>query len=400
MRFIYHHRTMGRSSQGMHIYSLVQALEAAGHEVTIASPPGVNPRKTAGVMPLSKSERASGIHRIWKAISCQCPQLLFEFFELLYNLLIPLRLLPSFSKWKDASFYERHAYFMFAGVLVAKLRKRKVLLEVNELAGFQRGRGLIMERLARWIDARLFSWADDILCVSSVLAEEAVKRGAARDKVWVVPNAIDPKRFHAASSGKPIRQRFELDGSVVVGHVGSFLCWDHLDELVEVIGRVRQQGANVKLLLVGDGPEMSNIKRKTAELSLSVAVALPGPVPRDEVPAFIDAMDICVLPDSNQFGSPIALFEFMAMGKAVVVPDLGPMQDILVHGENGLLFKHGDYEALSKTIVQLVEDPALRLALGSRGRDTVFQRHTWAANASLVVRLAKGEHPYFTAQTT
>ena len=62
MQFIYHHRTMGRSSQAMHIRSLVEALKADGHEVTIVSPPGVDPLKSAGMMPfLRKADRARGL---------------------------------------------------------------------------------------------------------------------------------------------------------------------------------------------------------------------------------------------------------------------------------------------------------------------------------------------------
>jgi hypothetical protein len=141
---------MGRSSQAMHIRSLVEALKAAGHEVTIVSPPGVDPLKSAGIMPfLRKADRARGLERVWKYISCECPQFVFEVFELLYNLFLPFRLLPILWRQPDAVLYERHAYFMFMGVLLGKWLKRPVVLEVNELAGFTRARGLIMERLAR-----------------------------------------------------------------------------------------------------------------------------------------------------------------------------------------------------------------------------------------------------------
>jgi glycosyltransferase involved in cell wall biosynthesis len=120
-------------------------------------------------------------------------------------------------------------------------------------------------------------------------------------------------------------------------------------------------------------------------------VILPGAVHRDEVPAYIDAMDICVLPDSNAFGSPIALFEFMAMGKACVVPDLGPMRDVLEDNVTGIMFPHSDYQALEKSVLRLVEDSALRTLVGDRAKHVVFERHTWAANARFVVQLAMGE---------
>ncbi len=392
MRFIYHHRTMGRSSQAMHIRSMVEALIAAGHQVKIVSPPGVDPLEDAGRMPfLRKGDRAVGLQRLWKYISRECPQLVFEVSELLYNLFLPFRLLPILWRQPDAVLYERHAYFMFMGVLLGKCLRRPVVLEVNELAGFTRARGLLMERLARRIDAWVFSRANHILCVSRVLADEVQKRGASVEHVHVLPNAIDPARFQGSRQGQSIRARLHLDGSIVIGHVGLFYLWDRLDVLIEAVNNIRDRHPEIKILLVGDGPEMEHLKQTTFRLGMGKAVILAGAVHRDDVPAYIDAMDICVLPDSNAFGSPIALFEFMAMGKPCVVPDLEPMRDVLEDNVTGIMFPHADYQALEKSLLRLVEDSILRTQLGARAKHVVFERHTWAANARFVVLLAAGE---------
>jgi glycosyltransferase involved in cell wall biosynthesis len=382
---------MGRSSQAMHIRSLVEALRADGHEVTLLSPPGVDPLKSAGMMPfLRKGDRAHGLQRLWKYISCECSQFTFEICELLYNLVLPFRLLPVLWRQPGAVLYERHAYFMFMGVLLGKWLKRPVVLEVNELAGFTRARGLIMERLARTIDAWMFSRASYILCVSRVLADEARQRGARSERVHVLPNAIDPNRFRCQRPEQSLRSRLGLEGSIVVGHVGLFHRWDRLDVLIEAVKNIRDWHPEIKVLLVGDGPEMENLKHSASRLGMESAVIFSGPVPRDDVPAYIDAMDICVLPDSNAFGSPIALFEFMAMGKPCVVPDLGPMRDVIDDNVTGLLFPQGDYGALEKALVCFIEDPKLRTRVGARERDTVLQRHTWVKNARLVVQLTAG----------
>jgi glycosyltransferase involved in cell wall biosynthesis len=388
---------MGRSSQAMHIRSLVEALKADGHEVTVVSPPGVDPLKSAGSMPfLRKEDRAHGLQRVWKYVSCECPQFVFEVLELLYNLSLPFRLLPILWRQPDAVLYERHAYFMFMGVLLAKWFKRPVVLEVNELAGFTRARGLTMERLARTIDAWVFSRADHILCVSRVLADEARQRGASRECVHVLPNAIDPNRFRSPRPEPSIRTGLGLERSIVIGHVGLFYRWDRLDVLIEVVKSIRDRHPEIKVLLVGDGPEMENLKCTTFRSGMESAVIFSGPVPRDDVPAYIDAMDICVLPDSNAFGSPIALFEFMAMGKPCVVPDLGPMRDVIDDHVTGIIFPHADYTAFEKALLRLIVDPVLRNQVGARAKQTVFERHTWAANARFVVQLARGERSALT----
>jgi glycosyltransferase involved in cell wall biosynthesis len=294
--------------------------------------------------------------------------------------------------WREpnAVLYERHAYFMFMGVWLGKWFGRPVLLEVNELAGFKRARGLVMERLARRIDSWVFSRADHIICVSRVLAGEVHLRCASAERVHVLPNAIDPNRFRDAGPAQSLRARLGLEGSIVIGHVGLFYLWDRLDVLIQVVKSIRDQHPGVKVLLVGDGPEMENLKQTARDLEMESAVVFTGPVTRDDVPAYIDAMDICVLPDSNAFGSPIALFEFMAMGKPCVVPDLGPMRDVIDDNLTGIMFPHSDYIALKKTLLQLVEDGALRIRLGTHAKSTVLRRHTWAANARFVVQLATG----------
>jgi len=383
---------MGRSSQAMHIRSLAEALKADSHEVTIVSPPGVDPLKSAGMMPfLRKGDHAKGVQRVWKYVSCECPQFVFEVFELFYNLFLPFRLLPALWRQPDAVLYERHAYFMFMGVLLGKWLKRPVVLEVNELAGFTRVRGLIMERLARQIDRWVFSRASHILCVSRVLADEAQRRGAKGERVHVVPNAIDANRFRGSGLGQSIRARFGLEGSIVVGHVGLFHRWDRLHVLIEVVKSIRERHPNVKVLLVGDGPEMHNLRQTAFRLGMEREVIFAGPVPRDDVPSYIDAMDICVLPDSSTFGSPIALFEFMAMGKPCIVPDLGPMREVIEDKVTGIMFPHADYNALGKALLRLVEDSTLRNQVGARAKQTVFELHTWTANARFVVQLALGE---------
>jgi glycosyltransferase involved in cell wall biosynthesis len=280
---------------------------------------------------------------------------------------------------------------MFMGVLLGNWLKRPVVLEVNELAGFTRARGLILERLARRIDAWMFSHANHILCVSRVLADEAKRRGARSETVHVLPNAIDANRFRSLRPEQSPRSSLGLEGSIVIGHVGLFYRWDRLDVLIEVARSIRDRHPETKVLLVGDGPELENLKQTAFRLGMEREVILPGPVPRDDVPNYIEAMDICVLPDSNAFGSPIALFEFMAMGKPCVVPDLGPMRDVIEDNATGMMFPHGDYAALERALLRLIEDSGLRLRIGARAKDAVFSRHTWAANARFVVELARGE---------
>ncbi|MGD2172252.1 MAG: hypothetical protein PVF80_09115, partial [Gammaproteobacteria bacterium] len=108
---LYHHRTQGRGAEGVHIVSIVEALEALGHRVTLLSPPGIEPLKTAGNAPVDKSEvRTSGLNSIWKFVSRNLPNFIFELVEIGYNLPAYFRLERELGRNHYDLVYERYAF--------------------------------------------------------------------------------------------------------------------------------------------------------------------------------------------------------------------------------------------------------------------------------------------------
>jgi glycosyltransferase involved in cell wall biosynthesis len=391
MRFVYHHRTQGRGGEGTHISEIVRGLRAAGHEVTLVSPPGVDPMRTGGAGPVDKSAtRERGIHRLWKAISRHAPQVLFELLELSYNAHAMVRLVPVLRRARGAVFYERYAFFMFAGVFVARRLGHKVILEVNEVAGVPRARPQLLVGLSRRIERWVFSHADAVLCVSSFLAQEAVRQGAAPSAVHVVPNAVRSGWLDVVPIAEGVREERGLNGSLVLGFLGWFDTWDRLEMLIDVVGDLSPSHPELRLMLVGDGPARAGLERRVHELGLQDRVLLTGPIRRESVPNYIGAMDICVLPDSNVFGSPIVLFEFMGLGKTVIAPDRMPIRDVVQDGRNGCIVPPGDRVALTSAISRLVTDSELRQRIGREARRCVEERHTWDRNAGVTAEIAAG----------
>jgi glycosyltransferase involved in cell wall biosynthesis len=388
MRFIYHHRTSGRGGEGVHISSVVRALRESGHEVTVVSPPGVDPMSSAAAVPLDKGAKdVSGISRLWKWISCSCPQVLFEIIELLYNLYAVVRL--PFVLWRAQQpvYYERYAFFLSAGVWIAKMMGVPVILEVNEVTGTSRARPLVCVGMARWLERRTFSRADEIGTVSSYLQAEVLKRGGREGHVHLIPNAIDPERFQMAR-GDRIRERLGLAGARVIGFVGWFDKWDRLGRLITLMKELHPAHAGARLLLVGDGPAVRDLSAQIEKDGVESLVVLSGPVARADVPDYIAAMDICVLPDSNVFGSPIVLFEFMASGKPVIAPDLAPIRDVIDDGTTGWIVNPADAKTLRAAVERLLNDPVLAARVGVAAKRRVLEQHTWSAVGRRIEQLA------------
>ncbi len=118
-------------------------------------------------------------------------------------------------------------------------------------------------------------------------------------------------------------------------------------------------------------------------------VAFAGEVPYGEVPGHVAAMDIATIPWATDYGSPMKIFEYMAMGKALVAPDLEVLREVLADGRNAVLVERGDPAALARAIERLAADPGLRQALGRAARRDAVERHDWRHHARLIEELAE-----------
>lgn len=103
-------------------------------------------------------------------------------------------------------------------------------------------------------------------------------------------------------------------------------------------------------------------------------------VSHQEVKYFIDLFDIAIMPDSNPFGSPMKIFEYMAMGKALVVPDYEPISDVVIHKHNGLLFRRRNCSDCINVIENFINDKKFRMVTGKNAKKVVFNKHTWNRN--------------------
>ena len=116
-----------------------------------------------------------------------------------------------------------------------------------------------------------------------------------------------------------------------------------------------------------------------------------GSVAHERVPALLDACDILVAPHvpladgSEFFGSPTKVFEYMAMGKAIVASRLGQIGEVLTDQETALLVEPGNVRELAAAIVKLVESDELRMQLGAKAREVAEREFTWKHNAQRVL---------------
>ena len=381
MNILYSFRTRGVGAESVHISGIANALESLGHHVDFESPTGKDPRENAGTNPFSKSQSVSPLH----AIAARLPGFLFEIAEVAYNLQARKRISHRLSTKKYSLIYERHAFFLSATSKIAQKSGIPYVVEVNELVGDERIRKQpLLTPIAQRCDQQTFKNATRIITVSPHLKRKIQEQhGIPKEKILVHPNAVEASLLEESPDPTPFLQQFQLQGHFVIGFVGWFVEWHRLDLLLDAFAQFAKgkPGIQPKLLLVGDGPLKEDLFQQASRLGIQNQVTFTGPVGHKQVPSIVKTFNIAVIPHSNQYRSPIKLFEYMAQGRAVIAPATEPITSVTTDNQDAIHFPPLDQAKLAEKFELLASGQPLLDKLGTNARDTIARKHTWAHNA-------------------
>jgi len=382
----------GKGGNAVHVREMVRAFRSLGHEVRVfvASGDGVAERDDIGAEVIALEGFAGEVARLPGAEEAGLPaHLSREWRRLLYSEYAQRALRPALAWYQPDVIYERYSLFAYAGVELAQALDAPLLLEVNAPLSREASahRGLVLTQLAAELERRIFCAADALVVVSNALRDYATQLGATPERITVLPNGVDAARFHPGASGDAVRARFGLNGERVVGFVGSLKPWHDLDTLQAAVRLVSNGGGRVRLLVVGDGPRLAQLREANGDVTCA------GAVDHQDVPAYLAAMDVVVVPyadGGDHYFSPLKLAEAMAMAKPVIGARTGQVAELVVHGETGLLYEPGRPDDLADKIRQVIEAPDLAARMGAAARERIVATRTWEGNARRVEELAQG----------
>ena len=138
---------------------------------------------------------------------------------------------------------------------------------------------------------------------------------------------------------------------------------------------------------MGEGSQRSQLEEQARNLGIRENITFTGKVRRQEISQHIAVSDICLLAGSNPFGSPIAMFEYMAMRKPVIVPDYGPITSIIEHNVDGYIFKSNEDNSLREGLNDLIDNASKRTRLAGNAYQKVIKNHRWIDNARRIVEI-------------
>ena len=193
--------------------------------------------------------------------------------------------------------------------------------------------------------------SDSVTAVSESLKEDTYQFFDIKKDIEVIPNFIDPSLYHFAEDIE-LRAQFAEKDEVIITHISNFRKVKRVDDVIRIFEGVQQQ-LSAKLLMVGDGPELHQVKNLARELGISDKVFFLGKSKRIEQITSIS--DVFLLPSETESFGLVAL-EAMASGVAVVSSNVGGLPEVNKDGVTGFLNEVGDIEGMIASVLTILND--------------------------------------------
>jgi glycosyltransferase involved in cell wall biosynthesis len=294
----------------------------------------------------------------------------------------------SCEKRRPTLLYARHAWFAWPYAALAKRLRLPLFLEVNALLTVEKtsyGQAAFAAA-ARRFEAEALRAAVRVMPVSAGVAKQVVALGGDPARTVVTPNAVDTDVFRPSEGGPE-----HGEGEFVIGAVNSMRSYHGMETLLRAAARLRPQMPRLRLLLIGGGPMLDELRALAGQLGLGEAAEFTGVIAHEEVARRLRECDVCVSPnegDLNQYNCPMKLTEYMSMKIPIVASRWGEIPNIVEDGLTGLLHAPGDPDSLAEALREVHRNPQ-----AARERaDEAFaraQNHTWRSIARQVLSWAE-----------
>lgn len=252
--------------------------------------------------------------------------------------------------------------------LVAAVLRRPLILEVHSPFFIERGfRGRGHSRFLRWLEIKLWHQAECLWVLTPALKEIIAGNGIEPDRIRVIPFGLSNdchRRTVPRCNGALVRVVF----------VGSFYPWHGVNEIIEAFSIAHGKFDNLRLCLIGEGVTRARNEQRVRMLGMERYVEFPGWLPLDKVASHLENSDIGVAPYRRLrpfYFEPVKILDYMSKGLAIIASDQGHIQELLSHGESGILVPPDNVPALAQALIELAQNEPLRHRLGLVARERV-----------------------------
>lgn len=193
--------------------------------------------------------------------------------------------------------------------------------------------------------------------------------------IFIIPNGVELSKFENLPKAG-VRKELKIDEAENVAlFVGSFKAVKGVKYLIEALNIVKEKKIRCRLLLVGSGEEGEELKKLSKKLGLMESINFIGSVKNEEIPKYMTASDIFVLPSLSE-GLPVVILEAMASGLPVLATKAGGLPEIIKNGENGFLVEPKNSEQIAEKILYLFFNDDIRKSISLNNKEKA-KNYSW-----------------------
>lgn len=247
--------------------------------------------------------------------------------------------------------------------------------------------GSLRYRVSRGLESLALHLADQVTTICEGLRGDIARRGVSMDKITVIPNAVDVTAFaFDAPPDEALRSSLGLQGATVLGFAGSFYGYEGLSLLIDAAQRMLPRHPDLRVLMVGGGPQDSALRAQAAAAGMADRVLFTGRVPHAEVQRYYELIDVLAYPRLpirlTELVTPLKPLEAMAQGRMFVASDVGGHRELVQHGETGFLFRAGDAGALAQALENVLAQRPQWQRIREQARRFVEVERTWTTSVA------------------
>jgi phosphatidylinositol alpha-1,6-mannosyltransferase len=245
-----------------------------------------------------------------------------------------------------------------------------------------------VSRRSRWLRLAHHVVAANRYAAGLLAARFAVAQG----RVLLIENGVDLALFHPQAPPRSFVERHGLEGCQVLLTVTRLVPRKGVDKVLEAMPAVARLFPHARYLIVGDGPQRSELEEVAGKLGVADRVTFVGAVPHDETVNFYRCADLVLLPNREEKGDadglPLVFLEASACAKPVIGGKAGGTAEVIHDGENGFVVDGCDVRAIEAAIGRLLDSEVLRAAMGQKGVE-MARGWDWRERVGLFLRTCR-----------
>lgn len=367
------------------VKSISESLKNRGHQISVIAPYDIDVRKD----PDSKIDVhrfkyiwPDDLHLLGHARSMKADVKLNPIVFFLLPLFLIASILNLISKCKEINAEIIHAHWVIPNGLSASIAsiflKVPFIVSLHGSDIYFADKNFLFRAVAKWVLSR----SSYVTACSQELYNRAKKINSDIN-IELLAWGADPNIFKPIEDRNKIRSKYGWSpDEVVITTLGRFVYKKGFESLISITPELPKKETKLRVVIGGSGPLEKELKEQVKKLNLNEIVSLPGQIPWYEVPEFLASSDIFVLPSQrdeygNLDGLPTVLLEAMACGLPCVANDIGGVNLVIKHQENGFLVDPSYEKKIIEHLSNLIINKDRRLELGQQARLSIIQNFNW-----------------------